>query len=132
MDGIAQAVADTGALKIYVGNVMTQEGETEGYTNADHIRAIFQHSIPGLFRLCLVNSSQIPAQNPCPILKLGLQLHVGSGHGDDPARDGQDLAHAADRLVEAAAVSPMSETMIYRGPSGKGPKIVVESATGTL
>ena len=61
VDGIAQAVADTGALKIYVGNVMTQEGETEGYTNADHIRAIFQHSIPGLFRLCLVNSSQIPS-----------------------------------------------------------------------
>ena len=23
---------------------MTQEGETEGYTNADHIQALFQHS----------------------------------------------------------------------------------------
>ena len=60
VDGIAQAIAEASALKIYVGNVMTQEGETEGYTNADHIRAIFQHSLPGLFRLCLVNSSQIP------------------------------------------------------------------------
>ena len=62
VEGIAEAIAASDALKIYVANVMTQEGETEGYTNADHIRAIFQHSLPGLFRLCLVNSSQIPEE----------------------------------------------------------------------
>ena len=62
VDGIAQAIAEASALKIYVGNVMTQEGETEGYTNADHIRAIFQHSLPGLFHLCLANSSSIPPE----------------------------------------------------------------------
>ncbi len=62
VDGIAQAIAESDALKIYIANVMTQEGETEGYTNADHIQAIFQHSLPGLFRLCLVNSSQIPEE----------------------------------------------------------------------
>ena len=61
VDGITQAIAASDALKIYIANVMTQEGETEGYTNADHIRAIFQHSRPGLFSLCLVNSSAIPA-----------------------------------------------------------------------
>ena len=62
VDGIAQAIAGAGALKIYIANVMTQEGETEGYTNADHIRAIFQHSLPGLFPLCLVNSATIPPE----------------------------------------------------------------------
>ena len=61
VDGITQAIAASDALKIYIANVMTQEGETEGYTNADHIRAIFQHSKPGIFSLCLVNSSAIPA-----------------------------------------------------------------------
>ncbi len=60
VEGIAEAIAASDALKIYVANVMTQDGETEGYTNADHIRAIFQHSLPGLFHLCLVNASQIP------------------------------------------------------------------------
>lgn len=58
---VAKTIAESSALKIYVGNVMTQEGETEGYTNADHIRAIFEHSMPGLFHLCLVNSATIPA-----------------------------------------------------------------------
>ncbi len=60
VDGITDAIAESDALKIYIGNVMTQEGETEGYTNADHIRAIFEHSAPGLFSLCLVNNATIP------------------------------------------------------------------------
>ena len=62
VEGVAQAIADSSALKVYIANVMTQEGETEGYTNADHIRAIFQHSLPGLFHICLVNSSSIPQE----------------------------------------------------------------------
>ncbi|AFY40996.1 gluconeogenesis factor YvcK family protein [Nostoc sp. PCC 7107] len=37
---IANAIAATKAPRIYVCNIMTQPGETEGYTVADHIRAI--------------------------------------------------------------------------------------------
>ncbi len=62
VDGITEAILATDALKIYVGNVMTQEGETEGYSHADHIRALFEHSAPGLFSLSLVNSLHIPEQ----------------------------------------------------------------------
>ena len=60
VDGVAEAILRSHALKVYVCNVMTQEGETEGYTAADHIAALFEHSAPGLFDLCLVNSSPIP------------------------------------------------------------------------
>ena len=62
VEGVARAIAESSALKVYIANVMTQEGETEGYTNADHIRALFQHSLPELFHLCLVNSSAIPPE----------------------------------------------------------------------
>ena len=62
VDGITDAILAADALKIYVGNVMTQEGETEGYSHADHIRALFEHSAPGLFSLSLVNSLHIPDQ----------------------------------------------------------------------
>ena len=34
------------------------------------------------------------------VLKGGLQLHVGVGHGQHPAGDGQDLAHPGHGLVE--------------------------------
>lgn len=59
VEGITEAIQASDALKVYVANVMTQEGESEGYTNADHIRALFQHSAPGLFSLCLANSAPI-------------------------------------------------------------------------
>ena len=77
VDGVAQAIAEADALKIYIANVMTQEGETEGCTNADHIRAIFQHSLPGLFHLCLVNSSTFPP-------RVGPMLRAGGGTGQPP------------------------------------------------
>ena len=60
VDGVVEAIQASRALKVYVCNVMTQEGETEGYTVADHIAAIFAHSAPGLFDICLTNSSPIP------------------------------------------------------------------------
>ncbi|MEH2146205.1 gluconeogenesis factor YvcK family protein [Nostoc sp.] len=37
---IADAIAQTNVPRIYICNIMTQPGETEGYTVADHIRAI--------------------------------------------------------------------------------------------
>ncbi len=60
VDGIVEAIQASDALKVYVCNVMTQEGETEGYTASDHIAALFHHSAPGLFELCLCSSSPIP------------------------------------------------------------------------
>ena len=60
VDGIVRAIQRSKAMKIYVCNVMTEDGETENYTVSDHIAAIFQHSVPGLFPLCLVSSSRVP------------------------------------------------------------------------
>ncbi len=44
VDGIPQAIRDSNADKIYVTNVLTQLGETTGYTVGDHIEAILLHS----------------------------------------------------------------------------------------
>lgn len=60
VDGIVDAIRRSDALKVYACNIMTQEGETEGYTVSDHIRALFRHSCPGLFSLCLTNSASLP------------------------------------------------------------------------
>lgn len=60
VDGIVEAIQSSDALKIYVCNVMTQEGETEGYSVADHLRAIYEHSSEGLVDYCLCNSSPVP------------------------------------------------------------------------
>lgn len=57
---VAKAVAESDAIRVYILNVMTQDGETEGYTASDHIRALFDHSGERLFDLCLANALPIP------------------------------------------------------------------------
>ena len=59
VDGIADAVRASDALKIYVCNIMTQDGETEGMTASDHVKALLDHSGPGLVDLCLCNSAPV-------------------------------------------------------------------------
>jgi uncharacterized cofD-like protein len=43
---IAGALASTRALRVYVCNVMTQPGETDGFTAADHVRRVLE-AVPG-------------------------------------------------------------------------------------
>ena len=60
VEGVAHAIAQSDAPKIYVCNIMTQDGETEGYTAADHLEALMAHGEPGLVDLCLANSAAVP------------------------------------------------------------------------
>ena len=59
VDGVSEAIADSSALKIYICNIMTQDGETEGMTAQDHLSALLEHGGPGLVDLCLCNSDPI-------------------------------------------------------------------------
>ena len=59
VDGIAEAVCRSKALKLYICNIMTQDGETEGMTASDHVAALLDHSGPGLVDLCLCNSAPV-------------------------------------------------------------------------
>ena len=59
VDGIAEAVCSAQALKLYVCNIMTQDGETEGMTASEHVAALLKHSGPGLVDLCLCNSAPV-------------------------------------------------------------------------
>jgi len=58
---ITQAIASSGAIKVYVCNVMTQPGETDGYSASDHIKALVAHAHPRVFGYCIVNTGEIPA-----------------------------------------------------------------------
>ncbi|MGF1480545.1 MAG: uridine diphosphate-N-acetylglucosamine-binding protein YvcK [Cyanophyceae cyanobacterium] len=52
---IQRALAQTQALRIYVCNIMTQPGETDGYSVTDHIRAIDRSCGQPLFDAVLVH-----------------------------------------------------------------------------
>ena len=59
VDGISDAVCASDALKIYICNIMTQDGETEGMTACDHVKALLRHSAPALVDLCLCNCAPV-------------------------------------------------------------------------
>jgi uncharacterized cofD-like protein len=46
--GVADAVRKAAALRIYVANLMTEPGETDGLTLADHLEALAAHGGAGL------------------------------------------------------------------------------------
>jgi uncharacterized cofD-like protein len=54
---IADAVADSSALKIYVCNVMTQPHETSGFGASDHVRAVIEQAKRRVFDYVLVNTT---------------------------------------------------------------------------
>jgi len=60
---IAEAIASRTIPRIYVCNIMTQPGETEGYTVSDHIRAIDEACGKKLFNAVLVHRKVPSAQS---------------------------------------------------------------------
>lgn len=62
VDGVVDEICRAGALKLYICNIMTQDGETEGYTAADHVAALLAHADNDLIDVCLANSQQISEQ----------------------------------------------------------------------
>src|SRR6201981_2299439 len=71
--GIAQAIRDSSAIKVYVCNLMTQANESLGRTAADHIRALDEHAGGRIFDYALVNRMPVS-----PELKAKYALEGGS------------------------------------------------------
>ena len=61
VDGVAATMSAVKATRVYVANLMTQPGETDGYSVADHLRAIREHTGFDLFDYVLVNRAPLPA-----------------------------------------------------------------------
>ncbi|HVA01132.1 MAG TPA: gluconeogenesis factor YvcK family protein, partial [Terriglobia bacterium] len=60
VSGIPQRIVRSKATKIYIGNLMTQPGETRSYTVADHLEAIVQHAGQPLFDYVVLNNRAFP------------------------------------------------------------------------
>jgi len=108
--GIPEALTRTGAIKIYVCNVMTQPGETGGYTASDHLRAIIAHA--GRFLdYAVLNTGQVPprlqaryrqegaepvAADVAAVAKLGVRAV-----GEDLIHQTEVVRHHPDKLAQA-------------------------------
>ena len=59
VSGVAKAIKDSNAIKIYVNNIMTEQGQTDDYSVADHINAITEHCGEGLIDYCIYDTGEI-------------------------------------------------------------------------
>ncbi|HTW83664.1 MAG TPA: gluconeogenesis factor YvcK family protein [Candidatus Sulfotelmatobacter sp.] len=101
VDRVAREIEASNAVKIYVCNVMTQPGETDGYTAADHVRALTQGSDAKLCDVAIVND-ELPR-------KLRDAYAV---EGQLPVRVDEDALRALGvRVVKADVIS---ETLTVR------------------
>jgi uncharacterized cofD-like protein len=55
--GIASALRASPAMKVYICNIATQEGETDHFSLDDHLRALEEHVGQGLFTYVLANDN---------------------------------------------------------------------------
>lgn len=73
VDGVAEAIAKSRALKILVMNIMTQDGESDGYTGAEHVRALLHHGAPGIIDVCIANNAVIGEAILAPYRQEGVE-----------------------------------------------------------
>jgi uncharacterized cofD-like protein len=120
---IARAVkSNRTAVKIYVCNVATQPGETDGYGVVEHVRALHNHIGPGLFDYVIYNSNLSGADNIKPEWKVSPVTfdHVAAARFSsiefvpaDVVRDDNPLRHDPYKLADAVM-------RLYQNRGGKG------------
>ena len=60
--GVADALRQSAALRIYVANLMTEPGETDGMSIADHLEALHRHAGRGIVDGVLAHNRPFPAE----------------------------------------------------------------------
>ncbi|TGE33895.1 gluconeogenesis factor YvcK family protein [Desulfosporosinus sp. Sb-LF] len=69
VEGLREKIREVNAPCVYVCNVMTEKGETDGYRVSDHLKAILDHCGSGFVNAVLATKGEITA----PILKRYVQ-----------------------------------------------------------
>jgi uncharacterized cofD-like protein len=117
--GVIDAVRASRATKVYIQNIMTQPGETDGYSAADHVEVLADHCGGVLFPIVLLNnrapSSEIVKRydaehaSVVEIDRKRLRAHVRKVVERDLLAEDGVIRHDPDRL--AGAVLEMAEPL---------------------
>jgi uncharacterized cofD-like protein len=99
--GIPEALAESGATKVFVCNLMTQANESLGLSASEHIEKIMQHAVvveSSIFDYALINTGPISAAR--------LEQY---------AREGQQPIEADLERVRALGVEPVTGNFVHEG-----------------
>jgi uncharacterized cofD-like protein len=118
--GIAPTLFGVNAVRVYVANLMTQPGETDGYTLGDHLRAIHQHAGVNLFDYVLVNRRRLSPRAEAIQRRLGAEQvdpSLGDCAGAFDVIEGDFLRELPDGSVrhDADALGAAIVAVVRRG-----------------
>ncbi len=142
VDGIVQALEQSKAPKIYVLNIMTQDGETEGYTAFDHLNALLQHSAPHLVDACIYNTAPVPdpiqarykTEDAEPV-EIDMQRFREAGvemYGFPLIAGGSQLARHDPALLAQAVVNVFGRCCVREGIYGAYDMLARETDPGKI
>ncbi|NLM53270.1 MAG: YvcK family protein [Firmicutes bacterium] len=113
--GVVEALRQTPAQKIYICNVMTQKGETDAFTAADHLQAIYDHVGEALFDTVIINNNlNIP----------GVLLKKYAQEGSFPVNP--DLERVQKMGVRVVAADLISPAELVRHDPDKLARVVIK------
>lgn len=101
---VAKAIGEATATKIFICNLMTQPGETDGYSARQHLDIVKQYAPEICFDVVSVNNRLISAEQTERYaaegaVQIGIDDDLGEGHlngGTEIVRD--DLLHEGDKV----------------------------------
>ena len=59
INGVAKAIKESTAIKVYISNIMTEPGQTDNYSVSDHLNAIIEHCGQGIVDYCIYDTGEI-------------------------------------------------------------------------
>lgn len=59
VSGVTKAIKESAAIKVYISNIMTEPGQTDNYSVADHLNAIIEHCGQGVVDYCIYDTGEI-------------------------------------------------------------------------
>ena len=59
VNGVAKAIKESKAIKIYINNIMTEFGQTDNYSVSDHLNAIIDHCGKGIIDYCIYDTGEV-------------------------------------------------------------------------
>jgi uncharacterized cofD-like protein len=122
IDGIASTMSGVRAVRIYVANLMTEPGETEGYTLADHLDAIRSHVGFDLFDYVLVNRRVVSTSLATQYARRGSLPVARDGRCSSaiqPVIIERDLSWQLDRGKIRHAPSPLAHAILELARLGR-------------
>lgn len=71
---VAKTIKESKAIKIYISNIMTEPGQTDDYSIADHIEALVEHVGKGIVDFCICDTGEVTPEFVRRYNKMGADL----------------------------------------------------------